>query len=674
VNYQEKVDTVRRRIFPRRESSASCDGKFCNSTCEGLDKCYVTEKSERQLDYILSSISTNIFLKACPGSGKTEVVGLKAAYEFHAWKQKNCGVAILTFTNNASDVIWDRVRQYAGLDKTVYPHFVGTIDSWLHGYLAHPFGHWITGYQGKTNDKSIRVVEDSVTGGWIKNYRCQTSYCSSPRNNNSPRVTPLYANMLRHNVETDGWEIKPLASSSEYQTDRDYYDSDGFKAFRSDKPWLTLECMRKDLSTSKTKFLRDGFATYHDVERICYCLLKERNDIAENLARRFPFIIVDECQDLSWIQLEILGLLKQAGITVHFVGDLNQAIYEFKKVEPKKVEEFVKNHNFEVQELSENFRSCQPIVDLCCKLVSGSSVIGKEPPSADPACVCFYYDPKDGLASLPKRFETYLKQPGMDPDKSAVLTRGWATVYKLQALKKGGKISAQEKLAMAIYLWSKGDRRLWSDAVSDIGDFVSSKYFEQEPRNSRNYYCPESVKSPLQWRLFLARVLEACLKDDDGISKLGQPWTEWAQHVRKRFSQIIDSCLPTLQNAASGKLKPAESITFNAPSGSKVKKVSDTLVTSSPTNYGIKVTTIHAVKGKTFDAVLLVSSPDQRGGKGGFWTEWLADTSSEHARFAYVASSRPRKVLAWAIPTPDESDKDLSKITDLGFRLLEIAS
>jgi len=326
VNYQEKVDTVRRRIFPRRESSASCDGKFCNSTCEGLDKCYVTEKSERQLDYILSSISTNIFLKACPGSGKTEVVGLKAAYEFHAWKQKNCGVAILTFTNNASDVIWDRVRQYAGLDKTVYPHFVGTIDSWLHGYLAHPFGHWITGYQGKTNDKSIRVVEDSVTGGWIKNYRCQTSYCSSPRNNNSPRVTPLYANMLRHNVETDGWEIKPLASSSEYQTDRDYYDSDGFKAFRSDKPWLTLECMRKDLSTSKTKFLRDGFATYHDVERICYCLLKERNDIAENLARRFPFIIVDECQDLSWIQLEILGLLKQAGITVHFVGDLNQAI------------------------------------------------------------------------------------------------------------------------------------------------------------------------------------------------------------------------------------------------------------------------------------------------------------------------------------------------------------
>ena len=359
---------------------------------------------------------------------------------------------------------------------------------------------------------------------------------------------------------------------------------------------------------------------------------------------------------------------------MHFVGDLNQAIYEFKKVEPKKVEEFVKNHNFEVQELSENFRSCQPIVDLCCKLVSGSSVIGKEPPSADPACVCFYYDPKDGLASLPKRFETYLKQPGMDPDKSAVLTRGWATVYKLQALKKGGKISAQEKLAMAIYLWSKGDRRLWSDAVSDIGDFVSSKYFEQEPRNSRNYYCPESVKSPLQWRLFLARVLEACLKDDDGISKLGQPWTEWAQHVRKRFSQIIDSCLPTLQNAASGKLKPAESITFNAPSGSKVKKVSDTLVTSSPTNYGIKVTTIHAVKGKTFDAVLLVSSPDQRGGKGGFWTEWLADTSSEHARFAYVASSRPRKVLAWAIPTPDESDKDLSKITDLGFRLLEIAS
>ena len=83
-------------------------------------------------------------------------------------------------------------------------------------------------------------------------------------------------------------------------------------------------------SEVKVKFLRDGFATYHDVEWICYRLLKEKDGFAEKLAQRFPFIIIDECQDLSWIQLEILRILKQAGTILHFCWDLHQAIYEFR--------------------------------------------------------------------------------------------------------------------------------------------------------------------------------------------------------------------------------------------------------------------------------------------------------------------------------------------------------
>ncbi|MBI4488380.1 MAG: UvrD-helicase domain-containing protein [Deltaproteobacteria bacterium] len=117
--------------------------------------------------------------------------------------------------------------------------------------------------------------------------------------------------------------------------------------------------------------MHDGFATYRDIEWICYRLLKEKRGFAERLSKRFPLIIVDECQDCSWIQLEILGLIKQAGSTLHFIGDLNQSIYEFKKVEPQKIDEFVTTHEFMVEELSDNFRSCQSIVDLCCKLVGG---------------------------------------------------------------------------------------------------------------------------------------------------------------------------------------------------------------------------------------------------------------------------------------------------------------
>jgi DNA helicase-2/ATP-dependent DNA helicase PcrA len=78
----------------------------------------------------------------------------------------------------------------------------------------------------------------------------------------------------------------------------------------------------------------------------------------------------------------------------------------------------------------------------------------------------------------------------------------------------------------------------------------------------------------------------------------------------------------------------------------------------------IRITTIHQVKGETLEAVLVVSAPTQKS-KGGYWRQWLDKTSGdgEHARFAYVASSRPRRLLAWAIPQQDEHlSADLAQI------------
>ena len=56
-------------------------------------------KTDEQLDYILSPIDRCIYLEACAGSGKTEVLGLKAAYEICKWRSHKSGLAVLTFTN-----------------------------------------------------------------------------------------------------------------------------------------------------------------------------------------------------------------------------------------------------------------------------------------------------------------------------------------------------------------------------------------------------------------------------------------------------------------------------------------------------------------------------------------------------------------------------------------------
>lgn len=75
--------------------------------CKGYKQCRIAEKTEEQLEYVLMSKEENVFLKACAGSGKTEVVGLKTAYEMKKWDSYNQGMAVLTFTNDATNVIID---------------------------------------------------------------------------------------------------------------------------------------------------------------------------------------------------------------------------------------------------------------------------------------------------------------------------------------------------------------------------------------------------------------------------------------------------------------------------------------------------------------------------------------------------------------------------------------
>ena len=69
------------KVICDKSDEITCDECFRLSNghiCEGLDHCRISEKTEEQLKYVLSSAKKDTFLRACAGSGKTEVVGMKA--------------------------------------------------------------------------------------------------------------------------------------------------------------------------------------------------------------------------------------------------------------------------------------------------------------------------------------------------------------------------------------------------------------------------------------------------------------------------------------------------------------------------------------------------------------------------------------------------------------------
>lgn len=617
-----------------------CYESIENPLCREHGRCRIHEKTAEQLNYVLSPTQENIFLKACPGSGKTEVVGLKAAYEIQRWTAPIGGLAVLTFTNNAAHVISSRVNQFVGNRGLTFPHFVGTLDSWLHGFIANPFAHHLTGYEGKAGDRSIRVIDEQSTHPFLGSFKTRYSYGT-------------HRNVFAHQFCVDddaGHVFVRQAKSAEYVT-------------ISPEEWGIA-----DFRETKKRFLKSGFATYRDIETVCLQLLDDDAfELAEILKSRFPIIIIDECQDLSPVQLDIVERLIEAGTAVHLVGDLNQAIYGFRKTFPQKVNEFVAKHEFSTKKLTRNFRSVQSIVNLCGQLVDQGVVGGCEKCESGPACICLEYA-VETLAEMAGRFVEHLAKRNIPVEEAAILSRGRAKVARLRP-GESGKLGMTQRLPAAIKLWQAGHIPAMDDALKCMGAFVANKFFSKRSVNSRHYDCPEDITTPLRWRLFLAKLLDACTKHKE-IADLNCSWSGWARIARSCFRSLLLSCVDGLQNLSredEETLPDLDGRTYRIPKGMGDASVDDTLAIMMPaTSQRVRITTFHQVKGETFDAVLVVSALNR--GKGGHWKEWIKDPASENARFAYVASSRPRNLLAWAVPQLES--KDRAKLEELGFAFI----
>ena len=122
------------------------------------------------------------------------------------------------------------------------------------------------------------------------------------------------------------------------------------------------------------------------------------------------------------MELRILQLLQQGGSAIHFIGDLNQAIYSFKDAFPEVLTEHIQKNAFQKLQLSNNFRSTQKIVDISCKLQGISTpLIGNENSLFDGNdALYFEYDNESDVVRL---FEEHLRKVNIDFDSATILTR-----------------------------------------------------------------------------------------------------------------------------------------------------------------------------------------------------------------------------------------------------------
>ena len=83
--------------------------------------------------------------------------------------------------------------------------------------------------------------------------------------------------------------------------------------------------------------------------------------------------------------------------------------------------------------------------------------------------------------------------------------------------------------------------------------------------------------------------------------------------------------------------------------GSAKLEVASSLGSTNTSLIPYRKSTIHGAKGESHDVTIVISSA--RAGNDSHWKSWIKNPDSEAARFAYVASSRPKEFLIWAVKT-----------------------
>jgi DNA helicase-2/ATP-dependent DNA helicase PcrA len=120
----------------------------------------------------------------------------------------------------------------------------------------------------------------------------------------------------------------------------------------------------------KRLFWQQGILDHEDVLYFAVRILDEHPNLARFLSARYPYVLVDEFQDTTPAQTDVLRILAKAGTTTGVIGDLGQAIFTFAGANPEDLLEFEPDGQ-NTYHIPSNRRSTRPILNLLNRIREG---------------------------------------------------------------------------------------------------------------------------------------------------------------------------------------------------------------------------------------------------------------------------------------------------------------
>lgn len=566
--------------------------------------------SEKQKEVVFSS-ANKIVVRACPGSGKTFTIAACLGHKFNNWPLSHTGIASISFTNVAWQEIEKYLPQFGVNSKIKYPHFLGTIDSFVNQYIFLPFGHFVM----KCNKRPMLVGEP---------------YSKWDGSNELDK----YFEKLSYNLRGEIVDFTPSLQPrfpSRTATNSKFVD-------------LILR-VKKSINSK-------GYATQNDANYFALQVLKEHPKLMKHLAKRFSILLVDEAQDTTEIQMAIFRELLNIGVQkIILVGDPDQAIFEWNTANPKIFNSICTDTGYFLYELDECLRSSQKI----CNFVFGLSSLSAPVKASSPKISNCEIEPLiieySSKTDLVKAFLEKCKQNEilLSTTQAAILSRtkkGVSEIYEILAAKESNHtdFKTTQKMWKQDFSWCENicegkfliDHKSYKEGhkLIERGYYKASKKSSNFSRDEFKKYIDEC--GFLMWRKTIHEFIKVIPHTDRKI-------IEWLT----LFDPIVFKYFGIQSVQQSVKRDCGENIINEVFDQSKFTSI------EAP----VRIGTIHSVKGETFEAVLVVIGSKVGSTNYSTILERISknDLLEEELRTLYVGLTRPRRLLMLGVPVGDKN-------------------
>ncbi len=110
---------------------------------------------------------------------------------------------------------------------------------------------------------------------------------------------------------------------------------------------------------------------FDDMLGYAYTALRKFPQLLDSYREKYPYLCVDEAQDTSKLQHEIIRLIAAPRNNLFMVGDEDQSIYRFRGAHPQTLLDFTKLYpSARILKMEENFRSSAAIVERAAVFIS----------------------------------------------------------------------------------------------------------------------------------------------------------------------------------------------------------------------------------------------------------------------------------------------------------------